>query len=265
MDLSLEGRVILVTGGANGIGASIVAGLCREDARPVILDLASPDTAPVFSLVPEDAPRPDYHQLDLRHDDGVRSAVEKVVEQAGRIDGVVNNAGVNDSSGIDRPLADFAESLEKNLFPSYSLVHHVAAHLRRTRGAIVNIGSKVALTGQGGTSGYAAAKGALTALTREWALDFAADEVRCNAVVPAEVWTTMYERWLSSREDPKAARREIEARIPLGNRFTLPDEIAAMTLFLLSPRSTHTTGQIIHVDGGYTHLDRAYATPPTGA
>ena len=124
--------------------------------------------------------------------------------------------------------------------------------------AIVNVGSKIAFTGQGGTSGYAAAKGGLAALTREWALDLAKDNIRVNAVIPAEVWTPMYDEWLNTQADPTARRAEIEQRIPLGQRMTEPQEIADLVAFLLSTRSGHTTGQWIHADGGYVHVDRAY-------
>jgi len=122
----------------------------------------------------------------------------------------------------------------------------------------VNISSKVALTGQGGTSAYAAGKGAQLALTREWAAELLPYGIRVNAVMPAEVLTPLYKRWISTREDPAAALKSIEDKIPLGKRMTTAAEIAAMVVFLLSPKqSGHTTGQQILVDGGYTHLDRA--------
>ena len=126
---------------------------------------------------------------------------------------------------------------------------------------IINISSKVSVTGQGGTSGYAAAKGGIDGLTREWAVDLAADGIRVNTIVPAETWTPLYENWLNTMPDPVASRAAIERMIPLGQRFTTVEEMADMVVFLASPRSSHTTGQIIYVDGGYTHFDRKY-TPP---
>jgi L-fucose dehydrogenase len=131
------------------------------------------------------------------------------------------------------------------------------AQLKARRGAIVNISSKTALTGQGGTSAYVAAKAALLGLTREWAAELAADGVRVNAVLPAEVMTPMYRRWIGTRPDPDAELRCIEQRIPLGRRMTTDREIADLVVFLLSDRSSHTTGQWLHPDGGYVHLDRA--------
>ena len=129
--------------------------------------------------------------------------------------------------------------------------------LKEARGAIVNMASKVAVTGQGGTSGYAAAKGAILALTREWAVDLLPYGVRVNAVVPAEVMTPMYRQWLDGSPDPEGKLADIIAKIPLGGRMTTAEEIAAMVVFLLSPKAGHITGQHLFVDGGYVHLDRS--------
>ena len=181
-----------------------------------------------------------------------------VVARFGRLDGLVNNAGVND--GIDLEHGDterFLCSLRKNLVHYYDMAHFALPALKQTRGAIVNVSSKVAETGQGATSAYAAANGGRNALTREWAAELAKYGIRVNAVIVAECWTPMYAHWLQTQADPEAARRRIEARIPLGQRMTTCAEIGAAVAFLLSPRSGHTTGQLVYVDGGYTHLDRA--------
>jgi len=248
MDLSLTGKIILVTGGASGIGAAMVEALLSENATPIIMDLAKPDNS-----VPAR-----HFQIDLCNEDSLQRAVASLVDTEGGIDGIVNNAGINDSIGLGASVREFRASLEKNLVQCFSVVHHCLPYLKKSQGVILNIGSKVYVTGQGGTSGYASAKGGLAALTREWALDLAPSGIRCNAVVPAEVWTPMYQKFLSSHNDPEGVRREIEALIPLGQRMTTPEEIAAMGVFLLSGRSSHTTGQIVFVDGGYTHLDRSF-------
>ena len=182
------------------------------------------------------------------------------IESLGRVDLLINNAGVNDSIGLEAGPAEFVASLERNLVHYYAIVHHALDALRETKGAIVNIGSKVSITGQGNTSGYAAAKGGINSLTREWAVDLAADGIRVNAVLPAETWTPLYEKCLAPLDDPEAARAEIANLVPLGRRFTTVEEIADMVIFLASPRSSHTTGQILLVDGGYTHLDRKYTS-----
>src|SRR5882724_5583960 len=130
-------------------------------------------------------------------------------------------------------------------------------HLKRTTGSIVSISSKTAVTGQGGTSGYVASKGAILALTREWAVELLPYGIRVNTVVPAEVMTPLYQQWLSTFANPEEKLKTIVAKIPLGKRMTATEEIAAMVAFLLSSRAGHITGEHLYVDGGYVHLDRA--------
>lgn len=264
MDLELTSRVVLVTGGASGIGAAIARRLFAEGAVPVILDRNGPLAEEVATQLSIDRTRGDWEAADLTDDEATRRAVAAVMERHGRLDGVVNNAGLNDRAGFHENVDAFRASLERNLVQVFHVTQLCLPALRRAPGAaVVNVASKVAFTGQGGTSGYAAAKGGVAALTREWAVELAPDGIRVNCVLPAEVWTPLYERYLSALADPAARRQEIESRIPLGQRMTTPDEIADAVVFLLSPRSGHTTGQWHFVDGGYTHLDRACALPGT--
>jgi L-fucose dehydrogenase len=260
MDLELKGKVIIVTGGASGIGEAIVRTLAIEGAVPVILDRKPVDDCSSLLAELEIEHKDDlYFEIDITDEQRIHQAVDATFGCFERIDGIVNNAGVNDRIGLAALPGDFRQSLECNLVPAFSLLHHSLPYLRKSPGAsVVNIGSKVSVTGQGGTSGYAAAKGGLAALTREWALDLCYDNIRVNAVLPAEVWTPMYDEWLGFRPDAQVRRDEIEARIPLGRRMTEAREIADTAVFLLSGRSSHTTGQLLHVDGGYTHLDRAF-------
>ncbi|MGC1428349.1 MAG: SDR family oxidoreductase [Albidovulum sp.] len=256
MDLALTGKVVLVTGGASGIGAAISASLAAEGAIPVVL--ARTDPGPEFLVALQaDSPKACLIKTDLTDDNQCRAAVEQVLGDFGRIDGLVNNAGANDSIGLEAGPDAFRASIERNLTHYYTMAHLCAPHLKASKGAIVNISSKTAITGQGNTSPYAAAKGAQLALTREWAAALAADGVRVNAVIPAESMTPLYERWIQTFDDPAAQLRDITGRIPLGHRMTKPSELADQVVFLLSPRAAHTTGQWVFVDGGYTHLDRA--------
>jgi L-fucose dehydrogenase len=150
-------------------------------------------------------------------------------------------------------------SLHKNLVHYYLLAHHTLPELKKTKGAIVNITSKTADTGQGNTSAYAASNGGRNALTREWAVELLKYGIRVNAVVVAECFTPLYAKWIETLPNPQQKLKEIEAKIPLENRMTTAEEIANAVAFLLSARSSHTTGQLIYVDGGYVHLDRALA------
>jgi len=256
MDLHLRDKVVIVTGGGAGIGAAITLQLAREQAVPVIFD-RSPLQPALADEVAALCPAFGFHQLDLRDEAACADAVDRTTARHGAIDALVNNAGINDGVGLGAGRAAFMRSLESNLVHCYVMAHLCVEQLKARRGAIVNIASKTALTGQGGTSGYVAAKAALLGLTREWAASLAGDGVRVNAVLPAEVMTPMYDQWLQARPDPAQALRDIAARIPLGRRLTTDREIADLVVFLLSDRSSHTTGQWLHPDGGYVHLDRA--------
>lgn len=247
MDLGLKDKVVIVTGGASGIGAAVVVGLVAEGARPVVFDrqpVTGSDAAHAATL-------------ELSDDAACTAAVRDVLDRFGRIDGLVNNAGRNDKIGLDAGPAAFRASLEVNLVHYYTMAHLTRAALAEAGGSIVNIASKVAVTGQGGTSAYAAAKGGVLGLTREWAADLAGAGVRVNAVLPAEVMTPLYRDWIDSFDAPEAKLARIVSTIPLGRRMTTAEEIADTVLFLLSDRATHTTGQWLFVDGGYSHLDRA--------
>jgi L-fucose dehydrogenase len=256
MDLGLSQKVVIVTGGGAGIGGAITLTLAQEGAIPVVLGRS--DLEPAFAAKLEElAPASRFIRLELADDAACKAAIAETVSAYGRIDGLVNNAGVNDGVGLDAGPAAFRASLDRNLIHYYTLVHHALPQLKAAQGAIVNISSKTALTGQGNTSAYTAAKGAQLSLTREWAAALRKDGVRVNAVIPAEVMTPLYEKWLATFDDPEARLAEITRRIPLGQRMTTAEEIADTVVFLLSRRASHTTGQWLFVDGGYTHLDRA--------
>jgi L-fucose dehydrogenase len=255
MDLHLQDKVVVVTGGGAGIGGAITLQLAREGAIPVVFGrsaLTQDFDARLLSL----CPRRRFHRLDLTDEAACKAAIAATIGEFGGIDGLVNNAGVNDGVGLEAGREAFVRSLEANLIHCYVMAHLCAESLTARRGAIVNISSKTALTGQGSTSGYVASKAAQLGLTREWAAALAPHGVRVNAVLPAEVMTPLYRQWLDRGPDPERALAQITARIPLGQRMTLDSEIADLVCFLLSDRSSHTTGQWLHPDGGYVHLDR---------
>jgi len=255
MKLNLDGRLVIVTGGGAGIGGAISTVLAEEGAIPAILGRSPLD--PAFEArLRALQPATIFCQLELGDDAACAAAVDHIVAQGHGIHGLVNNAGANDGIGLEAGTAAFIASLTANLAHYYGMAHHCLPHLKASRGAIVNISSKTALTGQGSTSGYVAAKAAQLGLTREWAAALVGDGVRVNAVLPAEVMTPLYRDWIDGFDDPDAKLAEITRRIPLGHRMTTAREIADTVVFLLSERSSHTTGQWILPDGGYTHLDR---------
>ncbi len=257
MNLGLQGKNIIVTGGAKGIGGAISDVLHEEGAIPIIIDrdeIASLEKLTQLSLDPETS----YFNADLSTPENCQKVVENIIQKHSAIDGLINNAGVNDSIGLENGNPDqFIASLQKNLIQVYSLTHFLLPKLKETSAPIVNIGTKTAVTGKGGTSGYVAAKGGILGLTREWAVELLPYNIRVNTVIPAEVYTPLYEHYLNTFPDPIAARKSIEDKIPLEKRMTKSREIADTVVFLLSGKSSHTTGQLVFVDGGYTHLDRA--------
>ncbi|MDB5001030.1 MAG: lvr [Mucilaginibacter sp.] len=258
MNLNLTDKIIIVTGGAKGIGEGIVHALAAEGAIPVIIGRSEEDNLKVVEAIKDKGLKVDHVVAELTRPEECKEAVQIVTERYGRIDGVVNNAGVNDGVGLENgDYESFMASLHKSVVHYYLIAHYALPALKISKGAILNITSKTADTGQGNTSGYAASNGARNALTREWAVELLKYGIRVNAVVVAECWTPLYESWISTLPNPAEKRLEIESKIPLGNRMTTTEEIANTVIFLLSDRSSHTTGQLIYVDGGYVHLDRA--------
>jgi len=257
MDLGLKDKVIVVTGGGAGIGAGISRACLAEGAQVVVLGRPSDNLREFMAEMKAAAATCDLVEAHLEDTNRCKEAIAEIEKTYGEIFGLVNNAGVNDGVGLASGSVErFLDSLQKNLVHYYALAHYALPALKHSQGSIVNISSKVALTGQGGTSGYAASKGAQLALTRDWAAELLPFGIRVNAVLPAEVLTPQYAKWLSTPGCPEST--PITEKIPLGHRMTLSSEIAAATVFLLSPtQSGHTTAQHIIVDGGYVHLDRA--------
>lgn len=258
MDLHLTDKVVIITGGAKGIGAAAVELFAREDAIPVIVG-RSPDVGTaLLERIGATGERGLMIEAELSEVEACRSAVAQTLQTFGRLDGIVHNAGINDGVGLRAGPDKFVESLQRNLFHIYNLTHFALDALIESRGFIVNVSSKLAVTGQGGTSAYAAAKGAIHGLTREWAVDLAKHGIRVNTVVPAEVWTPMYEYWINTVDNPEETLESIRRRIPLDRRMTTAEEMGNAIVFLASSCSGHTTGQIQYIDGGYVHFDRSY-------
>lgn len=259
MDLNLKDKVVVISGAAGlkgSIGETILQKLANEGAIPAVIDR----NARGFEYVEELQKRgidAIFCQTDVTNPDQVKNAVDTISKKYGRIDAVINNVGVNDGVGLDASYDEFMNSLKLNMVSYFLVIKHALPFLKASKGNILNIGSKVGLTGQGGTSGYAASKGGVLGLTREWAVDLIKFGIRSNAIIIAESWTPAYNSWIKTLENGEEKLKSIVKKIPLENRMTTPDEIADTCLFTISERSSHTTGQFITVDGGYVHLDRS--------
>ena len=257
MDLALKNTSVLISGGASGIGEAIVRAFAAENAQVAFIDKDNQRGTDLAKDVANKGQTALFLHADLTVESDCEAAILEAIHANGPIQTLINNAGLNDGAGLTGTPDQFRTSLERNLIHYFTLAKACRQSLIDTRGAIINISSKAGTTGQGGNSGYAASKGAINSLTREWALELAPHGVRVNSIIPAEVQTPQYDSWLKSVDDPEATLKNITDLIPLQNRLTTPEEIADTALFLASKKSSHTTGQHIHIDGGYTHLDKA--------
>lgn len=259
MDLELKNKITIITGAAGmkgSIGETILKYLVKEGSIPAIIDRNDRG----FEYVEEikksgiDAL---FCKTDVTDPDQIKKSIKLIVAKYGRIDAIINNVGVNDGVGFDSSHNDFMNSLKLNMVSYFLVVKYALPYLKVSKGNILNIGSKVPITGQGGTSGYAASKGGVLGLTREWAVDLIKYNIRVNALIIAESWTPSYENWIKTLKNGKQKLKSIKEKIPFEKRMTEPDEIANTALFIISNKSSHTTGQFIFCDGGYVHLDRA--------
>jgi L-fucose dehydrogenase len=240
MDLNLKNKVIIVTGGSKGIGNGICNLLAEEGAIPVIVGRNKANILDAVKIIKNNGGQAFHCFAELTDQSACKKAIDRVLKEFGRIDGLVNNAGVNDGVGLENGNYDhFMISIQRNVAHYYAMAKYALPALKKSKGAIVNIGSKTSFTGQGGTSGYAAANGAR------------------NAVIVAEFYTPLYKKWLDTFPNPEEKINGITKNIPLENRMTSTTEITNTVAFLLSKTSSHTTGQLLFVDGGYTHLDRS--------
>ena len=252
--------VAVVTGAGSGIGHAIALRLA-EDYALINIDINGENLAKVekeiaaaggdVRSIAGDVSKRDTH-IKAREMANSRGILKAWVNCAGWTRGAALHNFPNDPKVFEELMGT---NQNGTFWGCAEAVHSFVEH--KVKGAIVNITSKTAETGQGGTSGYAASNGGRNALTREWAVELLPYGIRVNAVAVAECYTPLYERWIKTLPDPEAALERINNQIPLGRRMTTPNEIANMAAFLLSEKSSHTTGQIIYVDGGYTHLDRA--------
>jgi L-fucose dehydrogenase len=258
MQLGLEDKVFIVTGGAKGIGEGIVRLLSKEGAIPVIVGRYEDENISTYNSINKEGGKCHFITANLLYPETCKDAVEQTISKFGKIDGVVNNAGVNDGVGLEHGSYDgFIQSLHQNVVHYYLMVHHALSELKKSKGRIVNIGSKTAITGQGNTGAYAAANGGRNHLAMEWAREFDQYGIRANAVIVAECFTPQYKSWIRQFPDASEKLKVINDRIPLQKRMTTAEEIANMVVFLLSDKSAYINGQWLHVDGGYVHLDRA--------
>lgn len=240
-----DGLVAAVTGGASGIGAAVASELVRQGARVAVLDLDPSRALPGTLAV----------TTDVSDDSSVVAAVARVVAELGRLDVVVNNAGIGAQGTVaDNSDDEWLRVLDVNVLGMVRVSRAALPALRRSpAAAIVNTGSIAATAGLPQRALYSASKGAVLALTRAMAADHLSEGIRVNCVNPGTADTPWIGRLLADAADPDAERAALEARQPHG-RLVSADEVAAAVAYLASPRSGSTTGTSISVDGGMQEL-----------
>lgn len=238
------GLVAIVTGGASGIGAATARLLHERGANVTVLDRQSGDDAGIA-----------YELADVTDDSAVREVIDRVAENHGRIDIVVNNAGIGSIGDIAADDdAEWNRIWDINVMGMVRVSRAALPHLRKSSHAvIVNTSSAVAILGVRNRAAYAATKGAVYALTLAMAADHVGDGIRVNAVAPGTTETPWINRLLAAADDPEAAAENLRARQPLG-RLVTAEEVAYAIASLASPQAASTTGSVLSIDGGMTTL-----------
>lgn len=251
----LEGKVAIVPGGATKIGAAIVAAFRDMGVRVMVADI-NEDAGKAMN-----ADGVAFHKTDLRDDADISALVEATKEQFGRIDFLVNVACSYLDNGIESTRAEWLESLDVNIVGSVILMQAAREELARNKGVIVNFGSISSRVAQTGRWLYPVSKAAILQLTRNQAMDLAADGIRVNAVSPGWTWSNIMDE-LTGGDREKTDR--VAAPFHLLGRTGNPEEVASAVLFLCSDEAGFITGTDIRVDGGYTAMgpERAAAAIP---
>lgn len=250
----VDGKVAVVTGAARGIGHATASLLAREGAKVAVTDILAEEGEQLVKAIAAAGGEARFWHLDTSSEQSVSDALDGVVDTFGRLDVLVNNAGI---SGVNKPtdeitLEEWNRVISINLSGVFLCTKHAIPHLRRSGGgSIVNLSSIYGLVGAPDAPPYHAAKGGVRLMSKTDALLYAADNIRVNSVHPGFIWTPMVEGFLAEQADAEAARRAVDELHPIGHMGE-PDDIAYGILYLASDESKFVTGSELVIDGGYT-------------
>jgi NAD(P)-dependent dehydrogenase (short-subunit alcohol dehydrogenase family) len=243
---AFEGKVVLVTGATSGIGEA--AAIAFSDGGAKVFGTAR--SRDKLSLARARHPRIGWLEVDVSRSDEAKAAVEAMVREAGRLDTLVNNAGVFQFASLEQATEELVRAqFETNVYGATFVTQAALAHLKASRGTIINVSSAAGHKPAPGGAHYAASKAALESLTRSWALELAPHGVRVNAVAAGPTATPGFDKMGLPPEDVPAAKASFVSQVPLG-RMASPEEVAHWILALADPGVTWVTGAVLAIDGG---------------
>ena len=250
--MTFAGQTVVVTGGASGIGLAAADRFSKAGANVAILDRNERELASAAARLKGNGAHAVAFAADVARSTDVRTAIDRIVGERGRIDVLVNNAGIAFARRIDEYTEEELDRLlAVNLKGAMLCIRAALPELRRSHGSIVSVASMTGLVGQDNGAVYSASKGGLVAMTKSLAIELARDGIRVNCVCPAGVDTPLMREWAGTLPDPPAVLQQ-QAAMHLVGRMATPDEIADAILFLASSAASFITGIALPVDGGAT-------------
>lgn len=250
----LEGKTIIITGGAKGIGRAACIKAAAEGAHVAVTDILDDDGKECVKEIKDNGGSAKYWHLDVSNENEVKSVMNQIKEEFGRIDILVNNAGI---SGANKPTHEVTEEewdklMAINVKGVFFCTKHVVPEMKNAGGgSIINLSSIYGIISAADNPPYHASKGAVRLMTKTDALLYAEDNIRVNSVHPGFIWTPMVEDMAKKSGDKKTYREKIAKRHPIG-RVGDPDDIAYGIIYLASEESKFMTGSELVIDGGYT-------------
>ena len=254
--MELQDKVVIVTGSGRGIGAAIAELCAQNGAKVVVSDIRTDWGEATTQRLQEQGLEVSFKEADVADETSVAALVKFAVDTYGRLDGIVNNAATIVVKGVaDLTAEEWDLVIRVNLTGVFYGCKHAVRQFRAQNGggSIVNIGSISAVVGMPDQSAYCAAKGGVFQLTRQVAIDYAAEGIRCNSVGPGSVDAEFVRVYIEGQADPVAAEARLVGGHPIG-RMATPREIAETVSFMLSDRSSFVTGANLQVDGGYSAI-----------